>query len=396
MKYLWITWIDPEPEHDGQRIYSGRLIDAVAAAGAEIDVLCFESAKSQRRNGMLEGPVRWWPIARANRPGWASALSALPNMAYRCDTPAMRRMMRMLAAQGPWDTVVLDGLSTAWALPILTRFSAMTHNRPQIVYISHNHEESTRATIAENYSGNRLAKAFLKYDAAKTRRLEHRAIEHADLVTAITPEDAQLFKSRHPGKRIEVLSPGYAGQRVSERIITSTLPRRAVLVGSFEWIAKLMNLEEFLAVADPLFAAAGAEIQVIGAGHPDALTRMSQQLRATTFLGSVPAVEPYLADARIAVVPERTGGGFKLKILDYVFNRLPVFAISGSVAGTPLRVPENMLTFGSMEDLGRGVIEMIDDVPLLNRLQNTAYAACSNLFEWRQRGENFVAWTAAA
>ena len=45
---LWVTWTDPQPEHDGQRIYSGRLIEALASAGARVDVLCFASKGSQR------------------------------------------------------------------------------------------------------------------------------------------------------------------------------------------------------------------------------------------------------------------------------------------------------------------------------------------------------------
>jgi hypothetical protein len=42
------------------------------------------------------------------------------------------------------------------------------------------------------------------------------------------------------------------------------------------------------------------------------------------------------------------------------------------------------------------VIRALDDLPLLNRLQDRAYAACVDRFDWRRRGETFVAETAAA
>ena len=36
MRCLWLTLADPEPQHNGQYVYSGGLIDSVAATGSEI------------------------------------------------------------------------------------------------------------------------------------------------------------------------------------------------------------------------------------------------------------------------------------------------------------------------------------------------------------------------
>jgi len=396
MRYLWLTWTDPKPECDGQRIYSGRLIDAVAEAGADIDVLCFVSDGSPRRYGVVEGRVHWWPVMRESRPNWASVFSPLPNIAYRCDTSETRSAFWQLISEQSWDAVVLDGLYSGWALPLIKRLGRVWGRQPRVIYVSHNHEESTRASVASNYKGNTLARYALSHDAMKARALEHRLVRQSDLVTAITPEDAERFVIQWPGKPVAVLSPGYAGKRVPQRILTQDLPRRVVLVGSFEWVAKRINLEEFLTVADPLFAAVGAQLQIVGNGQPAHIESLRKRMHATELVGHVAAIEPYLAEARIAVVPERVGGGFKLKVLDYVFNRLPVAALNGSMAGTPLRAPETCLSFDNVEDLANGVIRVLDDLPYLNRLQESAYAVCVDQFDWRNRGEQFLVQTAAA
>jgi glycosyltransferase involved in cell wall biosynthesis len=396
MRYLWLTWTDPKPEWDGQRIYSGRLIDAVAAAGADIDVLCFVSEGSPRRFGATEGRVHWWPVVRDSRPSWASVFSHLPNVAYRCDTAETRAVFRQLVTEQSWDAIVLDGLYAGWALPLLKQLTRIWGYTPRVIYVSHNHEESTRAAVASNYHGNPLARYALGQDASKARALEHRLVQSSDLVTAITPDDAERFAVQWPTKPVAVLSPGYAGHRVTRRILTENLPRRVVLVGSFKWVAKRINLEEFLNVADPLFASVGAELQVVGDGSPAHLATLRKRLHATQLVGRVSEIEPYLADARMAVVPERVGGGFKLKVLDYVFNRLPVAALNGSTAGTPLRAPETCLSYETVEDLTSGILSVIDDLPYLNRIQEQAYAACVDRFDWRNRGEQFVMQTAAA
>jgi polysaccharide biosynthesis protein PslH len=40
--------------------------------------------------------------------------------------------------------------------------------------------------------------------------------------------------------------------------------------------------------------------------------------------------------------------------------------------------------------LAHGVLEAIDDIERLNRLQERAYAACSDRFDWESRGRQLL------
>jgi glycosyltransferase involved in cell wall biosynthesis len=88
----------------------------------------------------------------------------------------------------------------------------------------------------------------------------------------------------------------------------------------------------------------------------------------------------------MGIVPERTGGGFKLKTLDYIFNRVPIAALSGSTAGLPLKAGWHYLSFQSIRELAQGVAVAIDNLELLNSLQEAAYAECRSRFDWADRG----------
>jgi len=86
MDVLWLTLADPEPRHNGQYVYSGGLIDAVAAAGAKVKVLGLERPESPRRNGVGDDSVSWrlaehCPRSRLARPG-----TTLPQRERRCCT----------------------------------------------------------------------------------------------------------------------------------------------------------------------------------------------------------------------------------------------------------------------------------------------------------------------
>jgi glycosyltransferase involved in cell wall biosynthesis len=151
-----------------------------------------------------------------------------------------------------------------------------------------------------------------------------------------------------------------------------------------------MNLEEFVSVADPVFAARGVELQVIGSGKESFFKQISRRVAATSFTGTVDSASPYLQQARVAIVPERNGGGFKLKVLEYVFNRMPILALEGSVAGVPLNRNESILLFSDQAALAEGVLRAIDDCERLNSLQDAAFDACCDKFNWSSRGRQLM------
>jgi glycosyltransferase involved in cell wall biosynthesis len=103
-----------------------------------------------------------------------------------------------------------------------------------------------------------------------------------------------------------------------------------------------------------------------------------------------------MQEARIALVPERHGGGFKLKVLDYVFNRLPILALEGSVAGVPLQHDDGILFYGDHRALAAGVLQVIDDYERLNRLQDRAYTLCRDRFDWASRAGRLLGAMAAS
>src|SRR5438132_14414419 len=86
VRCLWLTLADPEPRHNGQYVYSGGLIDSMAATGNEIEVLGLRRLDSPRGNGWRDEHVVWWlpgdPLNLLHS-HLGSLASALPHTAYR-------------------------------------------------------------------------------------------------------------------------------------------------------------------------------------------------------------------------------------------------------------------------------------------------------------------------
>src|SRR5215475_10232580 len=67
VRCLWLTLADPEPRYNGQFIYSGGLIDSVAQAGGDVEVLGLGRTDSADAN-LTRSQILWWLPADAPYP----------------------------------------------------------------------------------------------------------------------------------------------------------------------------------------------------------------------------------------------------------------------------------------------------------------------------------------
>ena len=380
MRCLWLSRSLPFPQDSGDRIYSGQLARALAQAGAEVDFVGHRSAESEPPS---DWPLRWHAIDGGCRPTWRALASLQPLNGAVHDTTAYRaRLDEMLTWR--WDAVVIDTYGMGWALDQVKRLTQQRARAPVLVHVSHNHEARLWRGMAREFHGSPLRKLALWQNALKVDRIERRLVGDADLLTCITPEDARALQAGHAGPGL-VLTPGYSGAEAPAHPITAATPRRVVLMGSFRWVAKQENLKALVECADAAFRANGIELDVIG-DVPAELREQLARYPSVVVHGFVDDTAPYFRNARMALVPEVIGGGFKLKFLDYVFGRMPVVTLNDAAAGVPAAVRNAMLGCADLGELVQTVVERIDDLPTLARLQHDALAAARTAFDWSDRG----------
>lgn len=383
LRCLWLTRMDPVPPDAGDLTYSFHLLSSLGRAGARLTVLAMCRISDRARTASMNG-IEWVIIrsesdrTASGRVGVRSLFSHLPNVATQYNNASFRRALGTQMARD-WDAIVVDHLGMGWTWPAV---QAYRRRKPGVVlvFVAHGYEGDFRRTMAQNFKGHIFRKLALHVDAVKAGRLERAIVRSSTLFSTITSEDRDRFGNLPTSI---VLTPGYAGVSSPVSTISSTTPRRALMFGTALWLAKQLNLMEFVEAADELFSHHQIELWVVG--------RVANQLhirnaRATRFLGFIEDPKPIFRSVRIGIVAERIGGGFKLKALDYIFNRVPVAALSGSIAGLPLTSGLHYLSFQSIRELAEGVAAVIDDVGRLNSLQEAAYEKCYTGFDWNERG----------
>jgi glycosyltransferase involved in cell wall biosynthesis len=392
MKGLWIARAQPFPQDTGDRIYSARLLRAVAQAGAELTVAGFAAAPASAVPG--DWPVRWRLVPGAPHGALRALCSPMPLVAAAHATPAYRALVDELARES-WDFVVFDQYGLGWAMAPFLRQRA--HGRgPVLVHVAHDHEASVYASLVRGFQGPLWKRVALWQNGLKTGAIERRIARSVDLVTAITPEDAQKFQADAPDTASVVLTPGYDGAVSTRAEMPADTPHHVLMVGNYHWVAKSENLRQFVAVADGLFARHGITLHVVG-GMPEALAaQLRRSSRATVVHGFVDDLAPHFAQARLAIVPEAIGGGFKLKFLDYLFQRVAVATLAHAAAGLPAEIRAHLLQADDLAGLAQTIVDTIDDTARLNRLQQQAFAAAQSRYRWIDRGQALLAAVRAA
>jgi len=383
MRCLWLARAMPFPLTAGDRIYSFKLATALADAGAEV---MFVGLPAPVAPQPVPG-VTWHVVPGRQRSQFHALFSQLPLVAARHATPAYRAEVAKLLQTQSWDAVVIDHYGSSWVRSAIGTMESC----PVMVFVTHNHEATvTKGQWREGWR-SMPRRFYLWQNWRKTVRLERCVAGKSDLITAITDADAGRFQQDAPTVPIIQLAPGYDGVRLIQRRIKRTTPRGIVLFGSYLWSAKQASLQLFLEQAAAVLAAAGISIDVVGDMDQKLLRSLGAKYTGVRFHGFVEDAARHLAAARIAVLAEPVGGGFKLKLLEYIFNRVPVASLEICASGLPESVRSHVLLAGDIESLLVKVVAEIDDLDRLNARQEGAFAAANEMFDWDNRGRTLLA-----
>jgi polysaccharide biosynthesis protein PslH len=381
MRFVWVAREVPLNPDSGLVLYSNGLLRGLLESGATGTLIAH--ARPQAEGAAIPG-LELCVLRPPRRIRMMSLFTSLHSDAYRFKSRRFGGLLQGLLLNEP-DVLIIDYFSTAWVLSIVERVAANRVKLPLIVHIAHNYETLLRIQVAESIE-NPVMRQVLRFDANKAARLEKRIVNACDLLVAISDEDKDRFQNDFPNKRIVTLTPAYDGEIRPTRRIDKSLPRRVVLVGAFEWIAKQTNLRNFLKSANRRLRPAGIELLVVGRVPESLIVELSDKYPFCKFTGRVDRVEPYLKDARIGVMPHDVGGGFKLKCLYYIFAGLAVATIRSQFTGMPVDMDRDVIARDTLDELVSAIAESIDDVEKLEGMRQRCWSACATAFNWAERG----------
>lgn len=274
----------------------------------------------------------------------------------------------------------------AWADVVIVEFPwqygccrAMSNGKP-LVLSTHNVQA---AKARSGGDGGIVRRAWSRW----TEALEREAVQGADMVLAVRPEDGEEFARRYGADRakIRVIPNGadvhryHPADEATRGLLRARLDLPAGPLVIFPAPHRQTPILEGLAWVRRTAALLPAVTFLI----TGAVERRPRREANLLFTGFVPEYESYVRSADCMVCPIDRGGGTKLKLIEAAAAGLPIVAFPESVQGTTFRDGDHLLVAEKTPAALAGALSrLLHDPDTAERLGAAARAHAVEHYDW--------------
>ena len=195
-------------------------------------------------------------------------------------------------------------------------------------------------------------------EAERYERLEAHYLPLVDHVLACSDVDARWLSTRYRLPRVTAvpnavrLPRGGSGSAPAHDLLfVGNLGYQPNIAGA-EWLCRVVAVHPVLA---------DATVALVGSGPGPAVRALASPGRVIV-AADVPAVGPWYASSRVAVVPLPAGGGTRLKVIEAMAHRRPVVSTSAGAEGLNFgRVESPLVIADSAGDFATACRRLLDD-----------------------------------
>lgn len=383
----------PWPTRKGGDHRAWQHVNALAALGPTgVLGLCSNDPRRHERPPLALGcwtassdPALAYPPPRGARlPGraWLLDPDGHPADLYRSEVAA-DELARLLDRLRP-DLVLVEGLWLACYLDVLRAAGC------RVVLDCHTVEADVIRQLAAATEGDDL-EARVRRDVlpARTEARERAALLAVDQAWACSDADAALLRRlyRPPGP-VAVVPNGIEHERyapvaaVREGAVAAG-PLTALFPGTFGYGPNAHAARVLVDDVLPLLPAGDAtRLLLVGPAPGTDLQAAAARDPRIVLTGTVPAMEPYLAQATVLAVPLRHGGGTHLKVLEGLAAGVPVVSTALGAQGLAVEHGTHLLLAETADELAAAIRRVADEPALAASLARAGRRLVSERYAW--------------
>src|ERR1700722_11871862 len=342
---MHILYVSPRqcwPAAGGAKLRDYHLAKALGAR-ARLHYVYF-SAPAGQPLGLAELPfcdaITAAPPIRSYTPGKIARglLGRRPLSVLNYTSPEMAAILKKIAGAAAFDVLHLDCIHLSAYEPLLRSLLP----KARVVYNWHNIESDILSQYAVGASPAR--KLYSTLTARKMAALEFQILQSAFGHVVCSGRERDKLAALAPGARIEAIENGVDTSRFPATPRAGAPRNRIVFVGLMNYHANVDGAIWFTREVWPEIHRRfpSWRLTLVGA-EPVAAVRELASQPGVEVTGTVPDVAPFYEKALAAIVPLRSGGGTRLKILEAMAAGTPVVSTPIGAEGLEISPGENIL-----------------------------------------------------
>lgn len=377
----WLPW----PPHDGARI---RILETLRYLSGRHRVTLFAHIHAEEERAhvarlrefcedvqvtLLSGGTsrRIGRMARAT-------LAGAPLIQGIHYDPGLAQRIATTTEQQSFDIVQIE-------LSLIARYAAAVYRRSgsKLVLSTHN-IESQRFARELQVAPWSLRRAVLQADQLISGKWEEKAVRRFDGAIAVSDADRQWLEQHLGGRPVALVPNGVDTGYFQRRAPTPSASNTIVFTGVMDYPP---NEDAVLWFADRIWPSLRQRwpdlvFQIVGT-RPTARVIALAGRAGIEVTGEVPDVRPYVEQALAFVVPLRSGGGTRLKILQAMAMGCPVISTRLGAEGLNVNDGDNILFAEQPADFAARIEDLKSSPELASRLTGSARALVLQRYDWQ-------------
>ena len=311
-----------------------------------------------------------------------SLISPKPyNISWLTD-PEFGKLVNQWQLEESYDLIHCDTISLA---------PYVTHINNTLLSMDHHNVESHMLSRRAHLEANPLKKLYFWQEGLKLEAYEKLTCPQFDTNLTCSELDSRRFQTICPNASFTEIPNGVD----TEFFTPSTSkqdPATLIFIGTLDWYP---NTRAVRYIANEIWprlkkVIPEAKINIIGAGAPSDLVKLSQNDDNFNVLGFVDDLTPYLDDATVYICPIDDGGGTKLKLLDAFAAGKAVIAHEVACEGLHVEDGNQVVLANDPDTYIEKILLLVENRNLRQKLQHNARAHAEKSFSFIAIGKRLA------
>ncbi|NQS99575.1 MAG: glycosyltransferase [Candidatus Omnitrophica bacterium] len=387
IRALYFSYMSPYPPYSG---YQLRIWNICKQLSRKMDqsILCrvFNPLDSEYIQRVSKENIRIESVV-ISRPGFyrklIKALAFLPKgyplRAVGWYFPAMKKILRQLVSKDNFDLIIIEGSYYGIYWPFIYKTKALK------VLDLHNIEEERILREAGTLPAG-VRKFIYFYDALRMRYLENKIIDGVDLTLVTSERESQELLRRNYKARVFVAPNGVDCETIRQLPFADN--PEILFVGALDYAPNVDGIFFFVNKILPKLHSdfPNLKFRIVGRSPTTEIKKLNGTA-GIEVTGQVEDLEPYYRRCALCVVPLRSGGGTRLKILEAMAYGRAVVSTTIGCEGIEAFHNKHILIADEAEEVSDAIISLLINRDLAAFLVNNARSLVEKKYSWDRIAE---------